>query len=329
MKQNRKNRSNRTPVGTDTVGANPTEIYNYTASPKLRLEHITYHYSKHTPFEVRALDDVSLDIRRGSVTGIIGHTGSGKSTLVRLFNGLEKPETGRILLDGTDIWAEPKRIGAVRYRVGLVMQYPEYQLFEETVRADIAYGPRNMKLTDEEIEERVAESVAFVGLDPALLDKSPFDLSGGQKRRVAIAGIMAMRPEVLVLDEPAAGLDPIGRRTIFEGLCAYNRRTGCTVVIVSHSMEDMAQYCDDVVVMAHARVLMAGSRNEIFSRADELEAVGLDIPQITKLCLLLSRAGVPMPDGIYTSAAAEEALLAAFAAKKAAKEQQPRGGDRA
>ncbi len=326
MKQNRKKRPNPDTVGTDAAGATPAEIYNYTDNPKLRLEHITYHYSKHTPFEVCALDDVSLDIRRGVLTGIIGHTGSGKSTLVRLFNGLERPECGRVRLDGTDIWQDSKQLGAVRYRVGLVMQYPEYQLFEETVRADIAYGPRNMKLSPEEIEERVAESVAFVGLDPALLDKSPFDLSGGQKRRVAIAGIMAMRPEVLVLDEPAAGLDPQGRHTIFEGLRAYNRRTGCTVIIVSHSMEDMAQYCDDVVVMAHARILMAGSRNEIFSRADELEAVGLDIPQITRLCLLLRQGGIPMPDGIYTSAAAEEALLAAFTAKKAASAQK--GGDR-
>ncbi len=322
MKKNRKKRSNLSEIETATDGASaPATSYNQTENPKLRLEHIQYRYSKNTPFEVLALDDVSLDIRRGVLTGIIGHTGSGKSTLVRLFNGLERPESGRILLDGTDIWQDPKKIGAIRYRVGLVMQYPEYQLFEETVRADIAYGPCNMKLSEEEIEARVTEAVAFVGLDPALLDKSPFDLSGGQKRRVAIAGIMAMRPEILVLDEPAAGLDPQGRHTIFEGLRAYNRNTGCTVVIVSHSMEDMAQYCDDVVVMAHARVLMAGSRSEIFSRADELEAVGLDIPQITKLCLLLRRVGIPMPDGIYTSEAAEDALLRAFTDRRT-------GGDR-
>ncbi len=326
MKKNRKNRSNLTEVGTPAVGgASPTELYNYTDDPKLRLEHIQYRYSKNTPFEVRALEDVSLDIRRGVLTGIIGHTGSGKSTLVRLFNGLEAPESGRVLLDGVDIWQEPKKIGAVRYRVGLVMQYPEYQLFEETVRADIAYGPRNMKLSEAEIEARVAEAVAFVGLDPAMLEQSPFDLSGGQKRRVAIAGIMAMRPEVLVLDEPAAGLDPQGRHTIFSGIREYNRRTGCTVIIVSHSMEDMAQYCDDVVVMAHARVLMAGSRDAIFARADELEAVGLDIPQITRLCSLLRRAGMPIPEGIYTSEAAEAALLAAFAGSKAA--ERPRGGE--
>ena len=252
----------------------------------LRLEHITYRYSAGTPFEVKALDDVTLDIRRGRITGLIGHTGSGKSTLVQLLNGLTRPEAGRVLLDGQDIWQDPKQISKVRFRVGLVMQYPEYQLFEETVRADIAFGPRNMQLSGEEIAERVDEAAAFAGVDPSLMDKSPFDLSGGQKRRVAIAGIMAMRPEVLVLDEPAAGLDPQGRRDIFGGIRAYNRETGSTVVIVSHSMEDMAQYCDDVAVMAHARLLMTGTRDEVFARADELEAVGLDIPVITKLSAL-------------------------------------------
>ena len=290
----------------------PATIYNRTEHPKLRLEHITYRYGVGTPFEVCALDDVSLDIRRGSMTGIIGHTGSGKSTMVQLFNGLAKPASGRVLLDGVDIWEKPKEIGKIRFRVGLVMQYPEYQLFEETVAADIAFGPRNMGLSEEEIRTRVEESVAFVGLTRDILDKSPFDLSGGQKRRVAIAGIMAMRPEVLVLDEPAAGLDPQGRHVIFSGLREYNHRTGCTVIIISHSMEDMAQYCDDVVVMAHARVLMAGSRDEIFSRSDELEAVGLNIPQITHLALLLSRAGLPISPGLYTTEAAEEALAKIF-----------------
>ncbi len=298
--------------GGDTALTVEHEIMNRTEDPKLRLENIVYRYSRNTPFEVRALDGVSLDLRRGVLTGIIGHTGSGKSTLVQLLNGLTKPESGRVLLDGKDIWEEPKQMGKVRFRVGLVMQYPEYQLFEETVAADIAFGPRNMGLDEEEIRSRVAEAMAFVGLPVYLSSASPFDLSGGQKRRVAIAGIMAMRPEVLVLDEPAAGLDPQGRHTIFSGIREYNRRTGCTVIIVSHSMEDMAQYCDDVVVMAHARVLMAGTRDEVFSRADELEAVGLDIPQITKLAVLLHRAGMPIPQGIYTSEAAEEALLDAF-----------------
>lgn len=278
----------------------------------LRLEHITYRYSAGTPFEVKALDDVTLDIRRGRITGLIGHTGSGKSTLVQLLNGLTRPEAGRVLLDGQDIWQDPKQIGKVRFRVGLVMQYPEYQLFEETVRADIAFGPRNMQLSGEEIAERVDEAAAFAGVDPSLMDKSPFDLSGGQKRRVAIAGIMAMRPEVLVLDEPAAGLDPQGRRDIFGGIRAYNRKTGSTVVIVSHSMEDMAQYCDDVSVMAHARLLMTGTRDEVFARADELEAVGLDIPVITKLSSLLRQGGMPLDPGLYTLEAAEAALAQVF-----------------
>lgn len=278
----------------------------------LRLEHVTYRYSAGTPFEAKALDDVTLDIRRGRITGLIGHTGSGKSTLVQLLNGLSRPEAGRVLLDGQDIWQEPKQIGKVRFRVGLVMQYPEYQLFEETVRADIAFGPRNMQLSADEIAARVAEAAAFAGVDPSLMDKSPFDLSGGQKRRVAIAGIMAMRPEVLVLDEPAAGLDPQGRRDIFGGIRAYNRQTGSTVLIVSHSMEDMAQYCDDVAVMAHAHLLMAGTRDEVFARADELEAVGLDIPVITRLSVLLRQGGMPLDPGLYTLEAAEAALAQAF-----------------
>ena len=278
----------------------------------LRLEHITYRYSAGTPFEVKALDDVTLDIHRGRITGLIGHTGSGKSTLVQLLNGLTRPEAGRVLLDGQDIWQDPKQIGKVRFRVGLVKQYPEYRLFEETVRADIAFGPRNMQLSGEEIAERVDEAAAFAGVDPSLMDKSPFDLSGGQKRRVAIAGIVAMRPEVLVLDEPAAGLDPQGRRDIFGGIRAYNRETGSTVVIVSHSMEDMAQYCDDVAVMAHARLLMTGTRDEVFARADELEAVGLDIPVITKLSALLRQGGMPLDPGLYTLEAAEAALAQVF-----------------
>lgn len=298
-------------AGTDTTAA-PAVILNPAEHPKLRLENINFYYGKGTPFEVKALDNVSLDIHGGKLTGIIGHTGSGKSTLVQLLNGLTRPGSGRVLLDGEDIWANPKEIGKIRYRVGLVMQYPEYQLFEETVYADIAYGPRNMGLSEEEIKERVYKAAAFAGVNTDRMEKSPFDLSGGQKRRVAIAGIMAMEPEVLVLDEPAAGLDPQGRHTIFQGLREYNRNTGCTVIIVSHSMEDMAQYCDDVVVMAHANVLMAGDRDHIFARADELEAVGLDIPQVTRLCQLLRRGGMPMPAGLYTVGAAQDALMSIF-----------------
>ena len=267
---------------------------------KIIVENVSYVYSAKTPFEAKALDDVSISIEKNRITGIIGHTGSGKSTLVQMFNGLIRPTKGKILLDGEDIWEKPREIGKVRFRVGLVMQYPEYQLFEETVRADIAFGPRNMGLSEDEIAERVLESISFVGLDPSLLDKSPFDLSGGQKRRVAIAGVMAMRPEVLVLDEPAAGLDPLGRNSIFGGIKKYADSTGASVVIVSHSMEDMARYCDDVIVMSGSRVAMCGDRNEIFSRAEELEAIGLDVPEITKLMMMLKERGFDGRGGIYT-----------------------------
>ena len=267
---------------------------------KINLEHVSYVYSKGTPYEVTALDDVSVEIEEGSITGIIGHTGSGKSTFVQLLNGLEKPGEGRVLLDGKDIWENPKEIGKIRFRVGLVMQYPEYQLFEETIRADIAFGPKNMGLDQKEIEERVGMAANFVGLDRELLDKSPFDLSGGQKRRAAIAGIIAMKPEVLVLDEPAAGLDPLGRDAIFQSLVNYRNQTGATVVIVSHSMEDMARFCEQIIVMSHAKMVMKGTRGEVFSKADLLEKNGLDVPQITGLMKLLGSRGIGVSDGIYT-----------------------------
>lgn len=280
------------------------------------LDHISYTYGKGTPFEVKALDDVSLTIRENAVTGIIGHTGSGKSTMVQLFNGLEKPESGKVLLDGEDIWAKPKEIRRVRFRVGLVMQYPEYQLFEETVWKDIAFGPRNMGLSEKEIAERVKEAAELVELDESFLSASPFDLSGGQKRRAAIAGVMAMRPEVLVLDEPAAGLDPRGRDTILHAVRRYGQKSGATVIIVSHSMEDMAIYCDDIVVMSQAKVFLSGSRDEVFSHASELASVGLDVPQITRLALLLQEKGVALPNGIYTVPAALSALLPLFSEKE-------------
>lgn len=267
---------------------------------KIELENISYVYSKGTPYEVKALDGVSVSIESGSITGIIGHTGSGKSTFVQLLNGLERASEGRVLLDGEDIWADPKEIGKIRFRVGLVMQYPEYQLFEETIREDIAFGPKNMGLDKKEIEERVLMAADFVGLERELLDKSPFDLSGGQKRRAAIAGVIAMKPEVLVLDEPAAGLDPLGRDSIFESLVKYRNQTGATVVIVSHSMEDMARFCEDVIVLSHAKLVMKGKCSEIFSRADFLEEIGLDIPQITGCMRLLSERGIQVSDGIYT-----------------------------
>ena len=276
---------------------------------KITVENVSYVYSPKTPFEMKALQDVSVNIESNRITGIIGHTGSGKSTLVQMFNGITKPTDGRILLDGNDIWEHPKEIGKVRFKVGLVMQYPEYQLFEETVRADIAFGPKNMGLDDEEIAKRVLESANFVGLDLSLLDKSPFDLSGGQKRRAAIAGVMAMKPEVLVLDEPAAGLDPIGRTSIFGGIKKYAEATGAAVIIVSHSMEDMAKYCDDIIVMSSSKLVMTGDRNEIFSRAASLESIGLDIPEITKLMMILRENGVDVPDNIYTVDDAERAIL--------------------
>ena len=275
----------------------------------LTLDHVSYIYGKGTPFEMRALDDVSLTIREGSVTGIIGHTGSGKSTMVQLFNGLERPGSGRVLLDGVDIWENKKKIRDVRFRVGLVMQYPEYQLFEETIEADIAFGPRNMGLSEEEIARRVEMAADFVGLDKSLLDKSPFDLSGGQKRRAAIAGVIAMKPEVLVLDEPAAGLDPMGRDGIFDGIVRYRKETGATVVVVSHSMEDMARLCDELIVMARAKVAMKGTCAEIFSRSAELEEIGLTVPQITKLITTLRARGLSVGEGIYTVADAARALI--------------------
>ena len=279
---------------------------------KIKVENVSYLYSPGTPFEVRALDDVSIEIKEHTVTGIIGHTGSGKSTLVQMFNGLVKPMSGRILLDGEDIWAEPKKIGNVRYRVGLVMQYPEYQLFEDTVVEDIAFGPKNMGLDKDEIDKRVREAAELVGLDGELLSKSPFDLSGGQKRRAAIAGVMAMRPEVLVLDEPAAGLDPAGRNSIFDGIKRYAEATGAAVIIVSHSMDDMAKYCEELVVLSRSKVAMSGNRKEVFSRCDELESIGLGVPQITRLVMLLRDRGVEISPDIYTVDEAERALAELF-----------------
>ncbi|MBR2292741.1 MAG: energy-coupling factor transporter ATPase [Clostridia bacterium] len=276
---------------------------------ELKLENLSYFHGKGTPYEIKALDGIDLVIPRGMITGLIGHTGSGKSTLVQMFNGLLRPDEGRVLLDGVDIWEKPKTIRQVRFRVGLVMQYPEYQLFEETVAKDIAFGPRNMGLGEEEIRVRVEEAAAFAGLDRALLDKSPFDLSGGQKRRAAIAGIIAMRPEVLVLDEPAAGLDPRGRDEIFANIVRYQESTGSTVVIVSHSMEDMARYCDNLVVMNGGKVVMQGDRDYIFSRSERLSEIGLDIPQVTRLMLRLKEMGVETDGGIYTVEQAVEKML--------------------
>lgn len=274
----------------------------------LELSDVCYTYDPGTPMAHEALSHIDLKIEKGSITGLIGHTGCGKSTLLRMLNGLSKPDSGKILLDGHDIWEDPKKIAAVRFRVGLVMQYPEYQLFDETVASDIAYGPRNMGLSTEEITARVKEAATFAGLADELLEKSPFELSGGQKRRAAIAGVMAMRPEILVLDEPAAGLDPMGREEIFAGLARYRAESGATVVVVSHSMEDMARYCDRLVVMNDGKILLRGTQSEVFGRADELQSIGLGVPDITKLCALLRAGGMPLPDDIYTVEAATAAI---------------------
>lgn len=274
----------------------------------LELSDVCYTYDPGTPMAHEALSHIDLKIEKGSMTGLIGHTGCGKSTLLRMLNGLTKPDSGKILLDGRDIWEDPKQISDVRFRVGLVMQYPEYQLFDETVASDIAYGPRNMGLPAEEIAARVREAAAFAGISDDLLEKSPFELSGGQKRRVAIAGVMAMRPEILVLDEPAAGLDPMGREEIFAGLARYRAESGATVVVVSHSMEDMARYCDRLVVMNDGAIMLRGTQSEVFGKADELQSIGLGVPDITKLCARLRAGGMPLPADIYTVEAAVAAI---------------------
>jgi energy-coupling factor transport system ATP-binding protein len=245
----------------------------------VKLEGVSFVYGKKSPYEIHALDNVDLAIEENLITGIIGHTGSGKSTLVQMFNGLIRPDSGRVTVDDEDIWAKPKQIGKVRFKVGMVMQYPEYQLFAETAREDIAYGPKNMGLDDEEIKHRVAKSARFCGLDDDTLDKSPFDLSGGQKRRVALAGVMAMEPKLLVLDEPAAGLDPRGRREILGGIRKYQKESGTSVVIVSHSMEDMAMYCDRIIVMSHGKLILEGEPKDVFSQVKLLQSAGLDVPE--------------------------------------------------
>jgi len=275
----------------------------------IRVDNLTHTYGVGTPFQRSAVEGLSLDIRRGEFLGIIGHTGSGKSTLIQHLNGLLKPSSGTIYLDGADIWAEPKKIRSVRFRVGLVFQYPEYQLFEDTVRKDIAFGPKNMGLDAREVERRVLAALSAVGLDESVLDKSPFALSGGQKRRVAIAGVMAMEPEVLILDEPTAGLDPRGRESILQMLREYHERRGSTVVLVSHSMEEIARNAQRIIVLSGGGVCMEGTPAEVFARADELEAVGLDVPQSTKIAAALRRRGMAVEGSIFTVDALARAIL--------------------
>lgn len=285
----------------------------------LKTENLTYVYGAGTPFEKIAVDDVSLEIEKGTITGVIGHTGSGKSTLIQHFNGLLKPTSGKIFFDGKDIWENKKVMTGIRFKIGLVFQYPEYQIFEETVYKDIAFGPKNMKLSEDEIKERVHTTAQLLKISPEMLKSSPFDLSGGQKRRVAIAGVMAMRPEILVLDEPAAGLDPAGRNDIFELIRSYNEQTGCTVIIVSHSMEDMAKYAEKIIVMNQAKLYCHDKTENVFSYSDEIMKMGLDVPQITKVFNSLEKEGICFDKKIYT---------VSYAKKKILEYLEKKGGDR-
>ena len=268
--------------------------------PIIKLENVTVRYGEGTPFALTALDGINLDIPAGCVCGIIGHTGSGKSTLAQLLNGLLQPTLGKVLFKGEDINRSKQSVNDIRFKVGLVFQYPEYQLFEETVEKDIAFGPHNMSLSEEEISKRVADAAKFCGIDREMLAASPFEISGGQKRRAAIAGVIAMSPEVLVLDEPAAGLDPKGRDEILGGLVEYRKTTGTTMILISHSMEDIANWCDRIVVMKNGGVFMQGTVEEIFESAERLFDAGLDVPQITKLFIELKKRGVVSRSDVYT-----------------------------
>ena len=266
----------------------------------IKAENIRFVYGTGTSFEKTALSDVSFEIEKGEFIGIIGHTGSGKSTLVQLLNGLLKPTSGKIYLNGKDIWEKPKKIRNVRFKVGMVFQYPEYQLFDETVYKDISYGPKNMGLSDEEIDEKVRSAAEFVGLKKELLEKSPFELSGGEKRRAAIAGVIAMDPEVLILDEPTAGLDPLGRDALLSQIQDYHDVRKNTVILVSHSMEDIARVADRILVMSHGEKYMFDTPENVFSKGRELEKLGLQVPQVTKIMLLLKESGIDVDQNILT-----------------------------
>ena len=275
----------------------------------IRTENLTYTYSQGTPFEKTAVKDVNIEIEEGELVGIIGHTGSGKSTLIQHLNGLIKPTSGKIFIDGVDIHDKDIKLRDVRFKVGLVFQYPEYQIFEETVYKDIAFGPTNMGLDEGEIDKRVRETAKLVGIDDSLLNKSPFELSGGQKRRVAIAGVMAMRPKVLILDEPTAGLDPRGREMILGQIKHYHEETGSTVLLVSHSMEDVAKYVERIIVMNHGQVMFDNTPCEVFKHYKELEQIGLAAPQVTYLMHELKEKGLNVNTEATTVAEARESLL--------------------
>ena len=278
--------------------------------PILEIKNLTHTYGAGTPFRRSAVENVSFAVEPGEFLGVIGHTGSGKSTLIQHMNGLLKPTSGQILLEGKDIWAEPKNIRTVRFQVGLVFQYPEYQLFEETVYKDISFGPRNQGKTGEELDHAVREAARLVGLRDEHLDKSPFELSGGQKRRVALAGVLAMEPKVLVLDEPTAGLDPAGRENLMANIREYHRHKNATIILVSHSMDEIAQNVDRILVLKSAHILMGGTPAEVFTRVEELLSAGLDVPQVTRVALALRDRGLPIDSAVYTVEALERQLLA-------------------
>ena len=278
--------------------------------PILQIQHLTHTYGIGTPFLRSAVEDMSFDVYEGEFLGVIGHTGSGKSTLIQHLNGLLKPTEGQILLGGRDIWAEPKKIRQVRFRVGLVFQYPEYQLFEETVYKDIAFGPSNQGKTGDELDHCVREAARLVGIRDDQMDKSPCELSGGQKRRVALAGVLAMEPEVLILDEPTAGLDPAGRENLMANIRDYHRNKGSTVVLVSHSMDEIARNVDRILVLKNAHILMEGTPQQVFARGEELLSAGLDVPQVTRVAMALRARGLNVDPAVYTVEALERELLA-------------------
>ena len=278
--------------------------------PILQVKDLTHTYGAGTPFQRSAVEHMSFDVNEGEFLGIIGHTGSGKSTLIQHLNGLLQPTAGEILLRGKNIWAEPKKIREVRFKVGLVFQYPEYQLFEETVYKDIAFGPANQGKTGDELDYAVREAAKLVGIRDDQLEKSPFELSGGQKRRVALAGVLAMEPEVLVLDEPTAGLDPAGWENLMANIRDYHRNKGKTIILVSHSMDEIARNVDRILVLKNAHVLMQGTPAEVFARGEELLSAGLDVPQITRIAMELKRRGVDIDPAVYTVEALERQLLA-------------------
>ena len=280
--------------------------------PIIETQKLSFVYSAGTPYEIKAIVDINLSVEQGELVGIIGNTGSGKSTLIQHLNGLLKPTSGSVFFDGRDIWSEPKKIRDIRFKVGLVFQYPEYQLFEETVRKDIAFGPKNMGMTGDELEESVQKAAELVGLSPKLLEKSPFELSGGEKRRAAIAGVIAMNPRVLILDEPTAGLDPVGRDLILRMIKDYRESTGNTVMLVSHSMEDIARTVDRIVVMNKGQIAMQDNVDIIYSRADELINMGLDVPLITRVFMGLKAKGFNVKNNIYTIEQAKAEILAAL-----------------